>query len=98
MSKQADIRNRIIGQIDAVRRALADLEIAVKWDRTYGGRSAFEDIAYADFLDAAYDLTEIDVLYELSREVRRQADRSEEIEECRRNGAHLRADILEARA
>jgi len=88
--------NRIQLQIDAVRDLCADLEIAAKFSRN--PMDAFESEAYADFLDAVYDLTEIDAVYDMAQEIRHGLDRGEEISECRRNGAYLRADIIEGMA
>lgn len=92
---RALLKNRLLMQIDEIASACGDMEIIATWNPIGWD----EDEAYARFLDAIYDLTEIEAIHERAEEVRDRifmnSDRTEEIAECRKNHAHVRADKME---
>lgn len=84
------LQSRLLSEIAAVETALTNFKAAVRHDP----RNWSECGQYVELLDAIHDLTEIDAVRDLADEITGATDRSDEIAECRRNGAHLRADIL----
>lgn len=84
------LQPRLLSEIAAVETALANFKAAV----THDARNWSECGQYVELLDAIHDLTEIEAVRALADEITGATDRSDEIAECRRNGAHLRADIL----
>ena len=85
-----NLQSRLLSEIAAVETALANFKAAAMHD----ARNWSECGQYVELLDAIHDLTEIEAVRALADEITGATDRSDEIAECRRNGAHLRADIL----
>ncbi|GLT02833.1 hypothetical protein GCM10007897_42570 [Sphingobium jiangsuense] len=84
------LQSRLLSEIAAMETALANFKAAV----THDARNWSECGQYVEMLDAFYVLTEIEAVRDLADEITGATDRSDEIAACRRNGAHLRADIL----
>lgn len=88
------LQTQLLNEATALGTALANFKAAMRRDATSW------DVCgqYVELLDAIYQLTEIEAVRELADEITGATDRSEEIAECRRRGAHLRADIVEKAA
>ena len=88
------LQAQLLDEATALETALANFKAAMRDDATNWDECG----QYVELLDAIYQLTEIEAVRDLANEITGTADHSEEIAECRRRGAHLRADIVEKAA